>query len=240
MKVDSMKVDSMLVESIHNKPPNSQSNQSKHSTSVDLASRGYFKLDLHRECINFIKRFEPFVWFSTLTFQYSTHPEACEKAFKRWIVHINESLYGRRFREHKQGVCWIRALEFQRREVAHFHCLLGSLEFNKLLRDEAVRDYFAQAWVTDIGRKLPSGEYPKRFKAVPNRFDRVADLTEPTEVDSIINGYAFIKEYDPRGGAVNYLSKYIFKGGEVDYFVPPEQRHLLNDSSPMLGTQFVN
>ena len=233
----------MIVESIHNKPPNSQSNQSRHRTSVELASKGYFKLDLHRECINFIKRFEPFSMFATLTFQYSTHPEACEKAFKRWIVHINESLYGRRFREHKQGICWIRALEYQEKrpeKVIHFHALIGSLEFYKLLRVEAVRDYYAEAWVTDIGRKLPSGEYPKRFKAETNRFDRVADLTELTKVDSIVNGYAYIKEYDPRGGAVNYLSKYIFKGGEVDYFVPPEQRHLLNDSSPMLGTQFVN
>jgi len=233
----------MLVESIHNKPLNSQSNQSRHSTSVELASKGYFKLDLHRECINFIKRFEPFGWYATLTFQYSTHPEACEKAFKRWIVHINQSLYGRRFREHKKGVTWIKALEYQEKrpeKVIHFHALIGSDKLNKLLRGKAEMNAFAEAWKTDMGRKLYAGEYPKRFKAEPNRFDRVADLTEPTEVDSIINGYAFIKEYDPRGGAASYCSKYILKGGEVDYFIAPEQRYLLSDTSPMLGTQFVN
>jgi len=42
------------------------------------------------------------------------------------------------------------------------------------------------------------------------------------------------------GGAASYCSKYILKGGEVDYFIAPEQRYLLSDTSPMLGTQFVN
>jgi len=229
----------MLVENIQHNPESSK----QKITPLNPPLTGYFKLDLHRECINFIRRIEPFALYATLTFQYSTHPEACEKAFKRWIVHINESLYGRRFREHKQGVCWIRALEYQEKrpeKVIHFHALIGSLEFDKLLRYEAVRDYFAEAWKTDMGRKLPSGEFPKRFKAEANRFDRVADLTEITKVDSIINGWAKIDEYDSRGRAANYLSKYLFKGGEVDYFVPPKQRCLLSDTPPMLGTQFVN
>ena len=222
---------------------NSQFIESVPSTDLKLSSKGYFKLDLHQACINFIKRFEPFGWYATLTFLYSTHSEACEKAFKRWIVHINQSLYGRRFREHKKGVTWIKALEYQEKrpeKVIHFHTLIGSVKLNKLLRGEAERDAFAEAWKTDVGRKLPLGEFPKRFKAEANRFDRVADLTEPTKVDSIINGYAFIKEYDPKGGAASYCSKYIFKGGEVDYFIAPEQRYLLSDTPPMLGTQFVN
>jgi len=181
----------MIVDSIHNKPPSSQSNQSRHSKSVELPSKGYFKLDLHRECINFIKRFEPFEWYATLTFRYPTHPEAAHKAFKRWIIHINESLYGNRYRQHRKGICWVRALEFQRREVAHFHCLIGSPSLWKLKRDN-----FAEAWKTDIGRD----SIPKRFKAQPNRFDRLADHSEYEKVDSIINGYAFIHKYNNRGG----------------------------------------
>lgn len=228
----------MIVESIKHNPESSKL-VTKHSPAIKSPSKGYFKLDLHRECINFIKRFEPFGWYATLTFQYSTHPEACEKAFKRWIVHINQCLYGRRYREHKKGVTWIKAIECQEKrpeKVIHFHALIGSAKLNKLLRGEAERKAFAEAWKTDCFRK----SILKRFKAEPNRFDRVADLTELTKVDSIINGYAFIKEYDPRGGAASYCSKYIFKGGEVDYFVAPEQRYLLNDTSPILGKQFVN
>jgi len=42
------------------------------------------------------------------------------------------------------------------------------------------------------------------------------------------------------GGAASYCSKYITKGGEVDYYIPPDQMYLLSDTSPMLGTQFVS
>jgi len=185
----------MLIESIHNKPLSSQSNQSRHSTSVDLASKGYFKLDLHQAWINFIKTYEPFQWYVTLTFKEPRHPESCNKAFYRWIRNINEYLYGRRYRENKKGVTWIKAIEYQRREVVHFHCLVGGPELYKLRRLD-----FMKSWETDC-----------------------------RNTQELVNGYARITKYDHSRGAINYCSKYVLKGGEVDLFIAPDQWHLLSD-----------
>jgi len=196
----------MLVESIHNNPPSSQSNQSKHSTSVELPSKGYFKLDLHQAWINFIKTYEPFQWYVTLTFKEPRHPEACNKAFYRWIRHINQCLYGRRYREKQKGVTWIKAIEYQKREVIHFHCLVGSPELYKLKRLE-----FMKVWEADC-----------------------------RNTQELVNGYARITKYDHSRGAINYCSKYVLKGGELDLFIAPDQWHLLSDTLPMLGIQFVH
>jgi len=185
---------------------NSQFIESVSSTDLKLPSKGYFKLDLHQAWINFIKSFEPFQWFVTLTFKEPRHPEACNKAFYRWIRNINQCLYGRRYRENKKGVTWIKAIEYQRREVVHFHCLVGSPELCKLKRLD-----FMKVWETDC-----------------------------MNTQKIINGYARISKYDHNRGAINYCSKYVLKGGEIDLYISPEQWYLLSDNSPMLGKQFVH
>jgi len=195
----------MLIESIHNKPPSSQSNQLRHSPATKLPSKGFFKLDLHQAWINFIKTYEPFQWYVTLTFKEPRHPEACNKAFYRWIRHINQCLYGRRYREKQKGVTWIKAIEFQKREVIHFHCLLGG-EVWKLKRLK-----FMKVWESGC-----------------------------RNTQELINGYARITKYDHTRGAINYCSKYVLKGGELDLFIAPDQWHLLSDTAPMLGIQFVH
>jgi len=75
--------------------------------------------------IGFIGRFEPFELYATLTFVEDIHPEQADRRYKRFIRSINESLYGRRYRERGKSIYWVRALEFQRRQVIHFHALLG-------------------------------------------------------------------------------------------------------------------
>ena len=54
----------------------------------------------------------------------------------------------------------------------------------------------------------------------------------------LVNGFARIFKYDAARGAVNYCSKYVLKGGEIDIYISPEQWHLLNDSEATL--QFIN
>jgi len=246
----------MIIESIKYNPETSKPVNTLHSTDTKLPSKGFFKLNLQQAWINFIKIYEPFEWYATLTFKEPRHPEACNKAFYRWIRHINQCLYGRRYREKQKGVTWIKAIEYQKREVIHFHCLVGSPELYKLKRLE-----FMKVWETDCGRK------PSRFKADPDRFDRVqADPLEKPEAMSqaewdflndlypdqeekeidclntnkIINGFARIYKYDHSRGAINYCSKYVLKGGEIDLFIAPDQWHLLSNTAPMLGVQFVS
>jgi len=194
----------MVVESIPQDLLNSQSPSTKLDTVQKLPSSGFIKVDLKDAWINFIKSYEPFTWYVTLTFKEPKHPESADKAFFRWIRHINESLYGRRYREKKKGVTYIKCMEYQKRDVIHFHCLIGDPHLYKLKRLD-----FMNAWLTDCYRSK-----------------------------ELVNGYARITEYDATRGAVNYCSKYVLKGGEIDLYVSPEKWHLLNDSEPTL--QFIN
>jgi len=49
------------------------------------------------------------------------------------------------------------------------------------------------------------------------------------------NGIARIQPYDASKGAKGYLSKYVYKGGEVELFIPPylRERFCLGDSSQL-------
>jgi len=196
----------MLIESIKHDRESGKLVNTLYSPAIKPPSKGYFKLDLHQAWVNFIRTFEPFQWYVTLTFKEPRHPEACNKAFSRWIRHINQCLYGRRYREKQKGVTWIKAIEYQKREVIHFHCLVGSPELYKLKRLK-----FMKVWESGC-----------------------------RNTQEIINGYARISKYDHSRGAINYCSKYVLKGGELDLFVAPDQWHLLSDTAPMLGIQFVH
>ena len=194
----------MLIESIPQDKPSSQSPESNPSTVQKLPSAGSIIIELQEGWVEFIKRYEPFTWYVTLTFKEPKHPESADKAFFRWIRHINECLYGRRYREKKKGVTWIKCMEYQKRDVIHFHCLIGDPHLYKLKR----LDYM-KAWEYDCYRSK-----------------------------ELVNGFARIFKYDAARGAVNYCSKYVLKGGEIDIYISPDQWHLLNDSEPTL--QFIN
>ena len=194
----------MIVESIPNKTLSRQPSLPSACTVPLQPSQACYMVLLQQAWVEFIERFQPYGWFVTLTFKESKHPEQADRAFFRWIRNINESLYGRRYRECNKGVTWIKCIEYQKREVLHFHVLVGSPMLYKLKRLD-----FMKVWET--GSKIG---------------------------DTIINGYARILKFNAHGGAINYCSKYVFKGGEVDVHVSPEQWHLLNDKEPML--QFIN
>ncbi len=201
----------MLTESIPHKLTYSQSPSTKLDTVQKLPSSGFVKVDLKDAWINFIKRYEPFSWYVTLTFKEPRHPESADKAFFRWIRHINECLYGRRYREKKKGVTWIKCMEYQelrrineKKDVIHFHSIIGDPNLYKLKRLD-----FMKAWEFDCYRSK-----------------------------ELVNGFARIFKYNAARGAVNYCSKYVLKGGEIDVYISPEQWHLLNDKEPTL--QFIN
>lgn len=80
---------------------------------------------LHEAWTGFVGQFEPFDWYLTLTFREEVHPEQADRRYNRFLRQINESLFGRRFREKGQGIYHVRAIEYQRRGVLHFHSLMG-------------------------------------------------------------------------------------------------------------------
>ena len=194
----------MLTDIIPHNKTRSQSPEFKQGTFQKPPFVGFDIVELKEAWVEFIKRFGPFAWYVTLTFKDPKHPEAADKAFFRWIRYINESLYGRRYREKKKGVTWIKCMEYQKRDVIHFHCLIGNPHLYKLKRLD-----FIEAWKSDCHRSK-----------------------------ELVNGYATIYKYNAARGAVNYCSKYVLKGGEIDLYISPGQRHLLNDQEPTL--QFIN
>jgi len=190
----------MVVESIPQNKTKSQSASTKLDPVQKLPSSGFVKVELKEAWVEFIKRYEPYTWYVTLTFKEPKHPESADKAFFRWIRHINKCLYGRRYREKKKGVTYIKCMEYQKRDVIHFHCLIGDPHLYKLKRFD-----FIEAWKFDCYRSK-----------------------------ELVNGYATIYKYNAARGAVNYCSKYVLKGGEIDVYISPELWHLLYDQEPTL------
>jgi hypothetical protein len=90
-------------------------------------------------------------WFGTYTFAGdSVHPERADKLFRVWCSKLNRHIYGPRW--HKKphgGVYWIRALEWQKRGVLHYHALLGM--FGGDLNAAASRIGFSDLWLQLAG-----------------------------------------------------------------------------------------
>jgi len=169
--------------------------------------------------LSLIKKYEPYDWFATLTFRDPVHREVADRRFKRWIIHINNALYGGNFVKKKKGVTWLKAMERQKRGVLHFHCLIGSPDMYRLKRKD-----FSKAWETNCG--LPTS----KFRVDHGRFDKI--LAEPDSLDWLGNGFAKIYKYLPSKGADYYCSKYVTKGFDnLDVFVNPIQLKFVNDNS---------
>lgn len=80
---------------------------------------------LEQGWVELISMYEPYHWYGTLTFQEQIHPDIAKKRFSRFIRKINEELYGRRYREKNLAVPWVHVIEYQKRNVVHFHFLIG-------------------------------------------------------------------------------------------------------------------
>jgi len=75
--------------------------------------------------VSFIKRFEPWHWFVTLTFKDNISNARANKIVARFIRGMNEDLFGKRWRKKGLGLPYINARERQRRGTPHFHMLVG-------------------------------------------------------------------------------------------------------------------
>lgn len=58
----------------------------------------------------------PWDWYATMTFAEPVHPEQAGKRWARWIRDLEK--------RERCGVRWARALEWQKRQVIHYHALV--------------------------------------------------------------------------------------------------------------------
>jgi hypothetical protein len=66
-------------------------------------------------------------WFCTFTFREIVHPESADKRFRLLISKLNRQIHGPRWHKKGLGVGWVRALEYQRRGVIHYHALVAGV-----------------------------------------------------------------------------------------------------------------
>jgi hypothetical protein len=68
------------------------------------------------------------VGWCILTVRAFGHPEAADKRFRVLISQANRVLYGHRWHKKGEGIRWCRALEYQKRDVIHYHAMLASVQ----------------------------------------------------------------------------------------------------------------
>lgn len=110
-----------------------------------LSNQCHDTITLRDAWIQFIRKLEPLDWFATFTFREPVHPEQANRRYRRFIRTLNENRFGKRFQEKGLGVYHINALEWQKREVLHFHSLIGGG-----LQD-LDRFYWMELWNRDNG-----------------------------------------------------------------------------------------
>lgn len=147
--------------------------------------------------VQFLGRFK-MDWFCTLTFRRSIHPEAADKLFRVWISKLNRDLYGVRwYRKPYNGVWWFRALEWQKREVIHYHALLGDVNN---LNHSAKRLFWMDEWFHLAGIA---------------RIDKISEI--PGHQLEALNAY--VSKYVSKGGEIDCsdsLRWYMQRGEEVE------------------------
>lgn len=85
-------------------------------------------------------------WFATLTFKGNVvGPELADRRFRRWRSDLCTSFAGDKWRERPAQIPYhVRALEWQKRGVIHFHALVGYR--TDAMRDNLFRRRWQDAW----------------------------------------------------------------------------------------------
>lgn len=83
------------------------------------------KQRLRESWVEWISQLEDWEWYCHFTFREPVHPEQANKRYLRFMRDLNRNLYGRRYGDKGGGVPWVRGLEWQQRDVIHFHGLIG-------------------------------------------------------------------------------------------------------------------
>jgi hypothetical protein len=141
---------------------------------LQLAARS--KSPLQTAWIEFLQRF-PMQWFCTMTFKQHVHPERADKTWRLWQHRLNMVLFGKNyFKRPGVGCFWIRALELQKREVIHYHALVGTATD---IRNEQWKRTWKNEWLALAG---------------------FADITDVQSDTAVCN---YVSKYVVKGGEID-------------------------------------
>lgn len=141
--------------------------------------------------VQFIEKYEPYFWYLTLTFRDYVSQNRVEKQFYRLVRIINETLYGKRYRERGKGVHWVYAIERQKRGVLHIHALIGGDVWK--LRRLTFMDVWEKGYTWPGGRKFQG-----------NGFARIE------KYDSSLGAKHYLSKYVVKGGELDvFIPRYL-------------------------------
>jgi hypothetical protein len=105
------------------------------------------RLPIETAWVDFLSKYE-WQWFATFTFKEAIHPEAADKRFRYWTRVLDESngVNPRKPATSKRRCFWVRGLEWQRRDVLHFHALMGNLPYE--ICSTPQMKLWQEAWLT--------------------------------------------------------------------------------------------
>lgn len=94
--------------------------------------------------IELLGRYE-WAWYCTHTFRDAKHPEAADKMHRFWVSQVAESYLGRNWRRKAaRAPQWVRGLEWQKRDVLHYHSLMTNIPADYV--EYHWRVFFWQLW----------------------------------------------------------------------------------------------
>jgi len=128
----------------------------------------------------FLGRYE-WAWFGTFTFRDSVHPEKADKLFHVLMCMMNARLFGRRW--YKKGRCvrWVRAIEMQKRNVLHYHALIGGKGSPGLKAREFEEAWYELAGIARISAVASQGAvlaYVSKYVAKGGQIDMGGPLDD--------------------------------------------------------------
>jgi hypothetical protein len=180
---------------MHMRIDNNKPNREQRQSEFKPLKTGWPKLDLQKGWQEFISRYD-FDLFVTLTFREDIKHGKAVTRFKKWLGSLNHALFGWRYKRKGLGIRYAVAYESQKRGTLHLHVLLGAEGLKELNME-----YMAKLWKCN-GQRDKNG----------------------TLIDRIVNGHAVIDIYDPARGAIQYMTKHIYKDGELDMSAPRKER----------------
>lgn len=119
-------------------------------------------------------------WFGTFTYKDPIHPEAADKQFRLWAKRLDErnGVQSRKPADHYRRCMWVRGLEWQKRNVLHYHALIGNIPAFSGQDERALSEL---EWLTISGG-----------------FARIE------QIESVESSIAYCAKYTAKGGEVDF------------------------------------
>ena len=119
-------------------------------------------------------------WFCTFTFRDLVHPEAADKRFRVLISQANRVLYGHRWHKQGRGLRWVRALEYQKRDVIHYHALMaGVQDLRRLTWMDRWHELAGYARIESIESTAAVARYVSKYVVKQGEIDMGGPLVPP-------------------------------------------------------------